>query len=106
MGLPIMVQLTESERNRLHPGDGYVFVYILFVFLTSGQEPQSSAWRNFVSWFNAVSPFIYLGYHSLNVAVNKDYMSDLYTLTLPRPISNRCLNLLGNLNLSIFTKTL
>lgn len=22
MGLPIMVQLTESERNRLHPGDG------------------------------------------------------------------------------------
>ena len=23
MGLPIMVQLTESERNRLHPGDGY-----------------------------------------------------------------------------------
>ena len=106
MGLPIMVQLTESERNRLHPGDGYVFVYILFVFLTSSQEPQSSAWRNFVSWFNAVSPFIYLGYHSLNVAVNKDYMSDLYTLTLPRPISNRCLNLLGNLNLSIFTKTL
>lgn len=25
MGLPIMVQLTESERNRLHPGDGFVF---------------------------------------------------------------------------------
>lgn len=24
MGLPIMVQLTESERNKLHPGDGYV----------------------------------------------------------------------------------
>src|SRR5260221_1421764 len=24
MGLPIMVQLTEAERNRLHPGDGYV----------------------------------------------------------------------------------
>lgn len=24
MGLPIMVQLTESERNRLHPGDGFV----------------------------------------------------------------------------------
>jgi hypothetical protein len=23
MGLPIMVQLTESERNKLHPGDGY-----------------------------------------------------------------------------------
>lgn len=22
MGLPIMVQLTESERNKLHPGDG------------------------------------------------------------------------------------
>ncbi len=22
MGLPILVQLTESERNRLHPGDG------------------------------------------------------------------------------------
>jgi hypothetical protein len=22
MGLPIVVQLTESERNRLHPGDG------------------------------------------------------------------------------------
>jgi RNA-binding protein 23/39 len=22
MGLPIMVQLTEAERNRLHPGDG------------------------------------------------------------------------------------
>lgn len=37
MGLPIMVQLTESERNRLHPGDGYVFVGILFVDLTSGQ---------------------------------------------------------------------
>ena len=40
------------------------------------------------------------------VVANKDYMSDHYTLTLPRPISNRCLNLLGNLNLSIFTKTL
>jgi RNA-binding protein 39 len=25
MGLPIMVQLTEAERNRLHPGDGYVY---------------------------------------------------------------------------------
>jgi RNA-binding protein 39 len=25
MGLPIMVQLTEAERNRLHPGDGYVW---------------------------------------------------------------------------------
>jgi hypothetical protein len=24
MGLPIMVQLTESERNKLHPGDGLV----------------------------------------------------------------------------------
>lgn len=24
MGLPIMVKLTESERNKLHPGDGYV----------------------------------------------------------------------------------
>jgi RNA-binding protein 23/39 len=24
MGLPIMVQLTESERNKLHAGDGYV----------------------------------------------------------------------------------
>jgi len=24
MGLPIMVQLTESERNKLHPGDGCV----------------------------------------------------------------------------------
>ena len=24
MGLPIMVQLTESERNKLHPGDGFV----------------------------------------------------------------------------------
>jgi hypothetical protein len=35
MGLPIMVQLTESERNKLHPGDGYVFVEILFVYLTS-----------------------------------------------------------------------
>ena len=33
-------------------------------------------------------------------------MSDHCTLTFPRPISNRCLNLLGNLNLSIFTKTL
>ena len=26
MGLPIMVQLTEAERNRLHPGDGYVYL--------------------------------------------------------------------------------
>ena len=25
MGLPIMVQLTESERNKLHPGDGLVY---------------------------------------------------------------------------------
>ena len=24
MGLPIMVQLTEAERNKLHPGDGQV----------------------------------------------------------------------------------
>ena len=71
MGLPIMVQLTESERNRLHPGDGYVFVEILFVDLTSGQEPQSSAWRNVVSWFNAVSRSLSLGYHSLNMVVNK-----------------------------------
>ena len=61
MGLPIMVQLTESERNRLHPGDGYVFVGTLFVDLTSRQEPQSSAWRNVVSWFNAVSVSFFLG---------------------------------------------
>ena len=71
MGLPIMVQLTESERNRLHPGDGYVFVEILFIDLTSGQEPQSSAWRNGVSWFNAVGPFLSLEDHSLNVVMNK-----------------------------------
>ena len=71
MGLPIMVQLTESERNRLHPGDGYVFVGVLFVDLTSGQEPQSTAWRNIVSWFNAVSLCPSLGCHCLNVAVNK-----------------------------------
>jgi hypothetical protein len=72
MGLPIMVQLTESERNRLHPGDGYVvFVETFFVDLTSGQKPQSSAWRNVVSWFNAVSLFLSLEYHSLNVVVNK-----------------------------------
>jgi RNA-binding protein 39 len=28
MGLPIMVQLTEAERNRLHPGDGYVSILL------------------------------------------------------------------------------
>ena len=67
MGLPIMVQLTESERNKLHPGDGYVFVEILFVDLTSGQEPQPSAWCNLVPWFNAVSLLFSLGYHFLSV---------------------------------------
>ncbi len=29
MGLPIMIQLTEAERNRLHPGDGYVSCLVL-----------------------------------------------------------------------------
>ena len=33
MGLPIMVQLTESERNKLHPGDGQV--HILYLGLSS-----------------------------------------------------------------------
>jgi len=28
MGLPIMVQLTESERNKLHPGDGCVYIFL------------------------------------------------------------------------------
>jgi len=27
MGLPVMVQLTEAERNRTHAGDGQVFLY-------------------------------------------------------------------------------
>jgi RNA-binding protein 39 len=27
MGLPIMVQLTEAERNRTHAGDGQVILY-------------------------------------------------------------------------------
>jgi RNA-binding protein 39 len=29
MGLPVMVQLTEAERNRTHAGDGQVFLYSL-----------------------------------------------------------------------------
>jgi len=33
MGLPIMVQLTEAERNRLHPGDGYVSCPVCFPLL-------------------------------------------------------------------------
>jgi RNA-binding protein 23/39 len=28
MGLPIMVQLTESERNKLHPGDGLTSCFL------------------------------------------------------------------------------
>jgi hypothetical protein len=35
MGLPIMVQLTESERNKLHPGDGYVYNRILSLLLAN-----------------------------------------------------------------------
>lgn len=29
MGLPIMVQLTEAERNKTHAGDGYAIQFIL-----------------------------------------------------------------------------
>lgn len=29
MGLPIMIQLTEAERNRTHAGDGLVLDYSL-----------------------------------------------------------------------------
>lgn len=29
MGLPIMVQLTESERNKTHAGDGYVRLFLV-----------------------------------------------------------------------------
>lgn len=31
MGLPIVVQLTESERNRLHPGDGSGALFAYYV---------------------------------------------------------------------------
>ena len=40
MGLPIMVQLTESERNKTHAGDGYVRLslacnyIVLTIFIT------------------------------------------------------------------------
>lgn len=31
MGLPIMVQLTESERNKTHAGDGFVDDHLHFL---------------------------------------------------------------------------
>jgi len=41
MGLPVMVQLTEAERNRTHAGDGQVVLYFFvpFVKLMQKQEP-------------------------------------------------------------------
>lgn len=46
MGLPIMVQLTESERNKLHPGDGSVPPYLaLFPNGTDLQTTVISIYR-------------------------------------------------------------
>lgn len=56
MGLPIMVQLTESERNKLHPGDGcvYIFLAVPVIELTSTQESESSSGCDVFSWIHAV----------------------------------------------------
>ena len=55
MGLPIMVQLTESERNKTHAGDGYVRPFLLLltnVLTFSPQEPPPSARSYGVPWRN------------------------------------------------------
>ena len=56
MGLPIMVQLTESERNKLHPGDGCVYISLTFPYigLTLAQEPESSSGCDVFPWIHAV----------------------------------------------------
>ena len=33
MGLPIQIQHTEAERNRLHPGDGYVRMHVCRAYM-------------------------------------------------------------------------
>lgn len=58
MGLPIMVQLTESERNKLHPGDGYELVFVVFFLSLTRcldyQKPQSSPRGQRAAWGHAV----------------------------------------------------
>jgi RNA-binding protein 39 len=57
MGLPIMVQLTESERNKTHAGDGYVSILIQPASLTdvSVQESPSPSGSNCIPWCNVGS---------------------------------------------------
>lgn len=57
MGLPIMVQLTESERNKLHPGDGYDRLRLYIYRWLNGlrQESESSTWSQRTTWSHAVS---------------------------------------------------
>ena len=66
MGLPIMVQLTESERNKLHPGDGLACCILSTFFAHfSLQQHQFTSWSQcIISWEYAVSnyPFMHVTY--------------------------------------------
>ena len=54
MGLPIMVQLTESERNKTHAGDGYVQILIQSLYLANAllQEPPPPSRSDSIPWCN------------------------------------------------------
>lgn len=109
MGLPIMVQLTESERNKLHPGDGQVYIlHLVFLCLTlSPQEPQSSSRRQRTPRRRyAVSRvFLRLDLFADEINIQDSTLAPCILISL-RAILSRCLNPLETLSSSIFIEIL
>lgn len=109
MGLPIQIQHTEAERNRLHPGDGYVAntnsfspnPLILRAYSNLNLPPGVSAPHGGMQSviFNCDDSNV------INSPPIIGYTLVLYISTSRNPTSSRSLSRLANLNSSIFTET-
>lgn len=69
--------------------------HICMYYLLSLQVPQSSSRSDGLTWRNAVGPRPQKR-SGTNNGLQTDYMSGLYILILPNPISSRSLNPLVN----------
>jgi hypothetical protein len=80
MGLPIMVQLTEAERNRTHAGDGQVVSYLFPSHgINAEQESQSASWSKSFSWIHAVRLWFSVKIRVIKSSFLIDYTSGLCT---------------------------
>ena len=105
MGLPIMVQLTESERNKLHPGDGLeVTLYIVSVTLAHSYPGISIFLQVLAHLMEPCSETTFVASLEQYLTSFKGYMLVLCISISRKAISNRSLNPSGSSSLLTSTE--